>query len=273
MTMALVPRPQTLIRPIATPESVREALDAFIKIRDACLDESDKLYRLPDGTISVHPIKGGTVFIKKSGWRKVALAFNLDWEILSCELINSEDKNGKFFLYEVQVKVTAPNGRSVINIGSCSSRNPFFSKKKGVEKIVEPENIVMMAQTVALNRAISDIVGSGEVSAEEIQQEEKNKPKPETEESKKSGRAREKAKPEPESYPEHKGKARSDDETPTESDRQFMRIWLKNCLNYNMEVGTYSKLIGKCNNAQTLKELREMESYLGPLYPLPEKEK
>jgi len=119
------------------------------------------------GGITQDPQQAVARHVKKSGWRKIALAFNFDWQVSEPTLTNSEDKWGKFFVYTSTAIVTAPNGRRVYATGACSSRNPFFSKKKGAEIPPPPEDIAMMAQTVALNRAISDMVGSGEVSAEE----------------------------------------------------------------------------------------------------------
>jgi len=120
------------------------------------------------GKPTTNPKEAVAHHIKKSGWRKIALAFAFDWNVSEPVLESSEDRFGKFFIYKVIATVIAPNGRTVQATGSCSSRNPFFSRKKGVDTPPNPEDIAMMAQTVALNRAISDMVGSGDVSAEEL---------------------------------------------------------------------------------------------------------
>ena len=95
------------------------------------------------------------------------MAFNLSYSVSEPTLEEYEDNFGKWFMYKCTAIITHANGRRCMAIGACSSRNPFFSKKNGKDVPVQPEDIAMMSQTVALNRAISDMVGSGELSAEE----------------------------------------------------------------------------------------------------------
>ena len=156
-----------IVKPQATPQEVSEALRLYRELRNSCFDKEDVIMITAFGTVTKDPTQAVARHVKKSGWRKIALAFNFDWVVAEPVLTLSEDKWGKFFVYTSTAIVTAPNGRRVYATGACSSRNPFFSKKKGAEFPPSPEDIAMMAQTVALNRAISDMVGSGEVSAEE----------------------------------------------------------------------------------------------------------
>lgn len=95
------------------------------------------------------------------------MAFNLSYTVSEPQYEAHEDNFGKWFVYKCTAIVSAPNGREVLAVGACSSRNPFFSRKNDKDVPVQPEDIIMMSQTVALNRAISDMVGSGELSAEE----------------------------------------------------------------------------------------------------------
>jgi hypothetical protein len=97
------------------------------------------------------------IFLKKSFWRKVATAFNLVDEIISEEKI--EEKAGHY-KYKFVVRAIAPNGRSSVGVGMCSTSEKDYAAKE--------HDIYSTAHTRAKNRAISDLVGGGEVSAEEI---------------------------------------------------------------------------------------------------------
>ena len=72
-------------------------------------------------------------------------------------------------MYRVRVKISHPCGANIMMDGVATSMDPFFTK--GGRKVADEENVFMKAETVALNRAISDILGSGEVSAEEVSEE------------------------------------------------------------------------------------------------------
>jgi hypothetical protein len=64
------------------------------------------------------------------------------------------------FTYEVTVKIIAQNGRFSYGLGSCSSTE---------RKFAHPEHDVRStAHTRAKNRGTSDLVGGGEVTAEEL---------------------------------------------------------------------------------------------------------
>jgi len=98
-------------------------------------------------------------FIKRSGWRKFALAFNISDEIVKAE---REDLGEGEYVWRLWVRCIAPNGRTSFGVGSCSTRErESFAH--------EEHDVYAIAHTRAKNRAISDLIGSGEVSAEEIQ--------------------------------------------------------------------------------------------------------
>lgn len=106
---------------------------------------------------------GGKRFVKKSGWRKIARAFNLSVEIVS-EAVAHDDK-GKPLRAECIARAIAPNGQVQDADGYCSIAE-FTGQRAGDSKI---ENTLRAtATTRAKNRAISDLVGMGEVSAEEV---------------------------------------------------------------------------------------------------------
>ncbi len=101
---------------------------------------------------------GDKEFKKKSAWRKLARAFNISDEIIK-EIQEPLEKGG--FIWRIHVKATAPNGRASIGVGSCSTRERAFAHID--------HDIYAIAHTRAKNRAIADLIGSGEVSAEELE--------------------------------------------------------------------------------------------------------
>ena len=118
---------------------------------------------------------------KKSAWRKLATAFNISDEIVNEETV--VDENNQIISSKFYVKATLPNGRSAMGVGKCS----IFDKinKKDTE---QPSNFVLRqrfsnaehdvpstAHTRAKSRAIADLIGAGEVSAEELSAEEPQK--------------------------------------------------------------------------------------------------
>jgi hypothetical protein len=96
-------------------------------------------------------------FIKKSGWRKFATFYNLTDVIAEENRITVDDKE---FIWKIKVVCTAPNGRQTEGVAMCSS------KEKSGARI--EHDVYSTAHTRAKNRAISDMIAAGEVSAEEV---------------------------------------------------------------------------------------------------------
>jgi hypothetical protein len=174
---AIVEAPQIVV-PRVDVETVIEHFNRFQELKSRVLRDEDYLFVGPDG----RPTDKGkhvSEHIKKTGWSKLALIFNLNVEILKREKMWGEDKNGKYYVWTYHVRATAPNGRYQDAEGACSSRDPFYAKrydpKTKEERWIEPDekNIMLKAQTVAFNRAVSFLIGGGELSAEEVAYEEK----------------------------------------------------------------------------------------------------
>ena len=143
---AIVPQdtPQITLKPIQSIDTIVEAYNEYNRLKERLLTPLD-----------YQTIKGKTC-IKKSGFRKLACAFWISTEITRENRINFE----KHFVYEVTCRATAPNGRFVEACASCSSIEKEFSHLEN--------DVRATAQTRASNRAISDLIGWGEVSAEEL---------------------------------------------------------------------------------------------------------
>lgn len=127
-------------------DGIKKGVEDFTKLKNQLLQ---------DHTMDIQ----GHKYVKKSGWRIVALAFNLSDRIVSKEM--KELSEGEF-LITYTVEVTAPNGRTAQAVGSCSTLEKIKSGDKRFH------NAETHAHTRAKNRAISDLVGLGELSAEEV---------------------------------------------------------------------------------------------------------
>lgn len=103
---------------------------------------------------------GGKKYIKKSGWRMFALAFNLSDEITKEERKQYGEGKDAYFVWEVTARATAPNGRYSEATASCASNEKRFAHQE--------HDVRATAHTRAKNRAIADLIGGGEVSAEEM---------------------------------------------------------------------------------------------------------
>lgn len=144
---------------IVDVESAVEFWENYQELTEKLLDPSD------------YHKQGEKTFKKKSAWRKYGTAFNISTEIIDEEL--TKDELGRIITAKYIVKATLPNGRSEPGVGSCSiwdkqkeeTDTPFMLRKR----FSNAENDVpATAHTRAKNRAISDLIGAGEVSAEEM---------------------------------------------------------------------------------------------------------
>lgn len=139
----------TIVR--AAPGDVVNAFEEYRKIQSA-LDMA-----LPDCLMEIQRKK----FRKKNYWRAVATAFNLTLELVSERESTAADGDWGFLIV---YRATAPNGRYADGDGTC------FASEKG-EGQGSVHNVRAHASTRAVNRAISNLVGFGEVSAEEMLEE------------------------------------------------------------------------------------------------------
>lgn len=148
--VVIEPQEQAMVR--AAPGDVVVAFEEYRKIQQG-LDAA-----LPDCMMTIQ----GKKFRKKNYWRAIATAFNLTVRLTSEELAEHSDDWG----YLVVFTATASNGRSADGDGSC-----FASEKSANQATVH--NVRAHAHTRAYNRAVSNLVGFGEVSAEEMMQEQR----------------------------------------------------------------------------------------------------
>jgi len=134
-----------IVRPAISAMEAKAAWQEYINMRKVILEPTD-FQRIQ-----------GKDFIKKSGWRKFATFYNLTDAIVEENRIKVNDGE---FIWKIKVNCTAPNGRVTEGVAMCSSK-----EKTGAR--IE-HDVYSTAHTRAKNRAISDMIAAGEVSAEEM---------------------------------------------------------------------------------------------------------
>lgn len=111
---------------------------------------------------------------KKSAWRKLARAFNISDEKICDRIIR--DDNFQIISAYFEVKAILPNGRYGIGVGDCSIFDKINKDDAEMPSNFElrkrftnaEHDVISTAHTRAKSRAIADLIGAGEVSAEEL---------------------------------------------------------------------------------------------------------
>ena len=169
--------------PVLNPEDAKRAYHAYLELCQAILVPYDKRIVDKRGVVTQESDyaritqkkkdeKGNwiTEYVdapKKSAFRKLSKFYGLSDEIV--EKSKEIHENGTF-TYHYTVKAIGPNGVFTTGEGSCSS-----SEKGGKSE----HDTRSTAHTRAKSRAISDLIGFGQVSAEEYgNYEEADKPAP-----------------------------------------------------------------------------------------------
>ncbi len=133
---------------IVNVADAREAMRAFEDFKKAVLTQDD-FYE-----------SKGKRYVRKSGWMKYAMALGISTHVYN-ERSETVKFNGKEILaFHFEAKAVALNGRSAEAVGSASS-------DEGKPWSDAYHSIRAMAQTRAVERAISNLVGGGELGAEE----------------------------------------------------------------------------------------------------------
>jgi hypothetical protein len=174
VTAEPAPRGGALVRIVDTPANIVTAWKEFESLKKQILTTED----LQPYTIGTGTNKQTKHFIKKSGWRKIATAFGISIERTSVDLKQLGEDH---IAITHTVRAIAPGGRSCDGVGSCDSHEERFEesvwKKDSAGKSYKEatgkykwkyNDVDGTAYTRAANRAISDLVGGGEVSAEEM---------------------------------------------------------------------------------------------------------
>lgn len=134
------------------PEVARTAMTKYRELTNAMLT-ADDWQVIPNGK-----------FVKRSGFQKIASGYGVSTEIIS-EAVD-RDEEGKPVRARATVRATHPQGRYAEGSGRCSLDETRFKTPSGRAKA--EHDIAATAVTRATNRAISNLVGFGQVSAEEV---------------------------------------------------------------------------------------------------------
>lgn len=144
-------------------ESSTELVKSGLVVAQATADQMKKAVQIYQGLVKelLDDDDYSTIkekkFIRKSGWQKLAVPFNISTEII--EERKEDLKDGKF-AYHVKVRASAPNGRYVEKLGSCDN----------IEKDGATHHIVRtMAETRATSRSIAGLMGVAEQPAEDME--------------------------------------------------------------------------------------------------------
>lgn len=144
----------------STPSPIRAAA---IGDTQAAMGEYQEGVRALLDTTDYQDAGGGRQFVKKSGWRKIAMWYGLSVERI--EETIERDPAGEPLRAKSIYRATAPNGRFMDGDGYCAVTE-FSGRREGSVKL--ENDMRATATTRAKNRAIADLVGMGDVSAEEV---------------------------------------------------------------------------------------------------------
>lgn len=133
------------VAPLVTAEQAVKQWALFEDLKGKLLNESD------------YQEISGKKYIKRSGFRKLAVFFGISDQIIKEE---RQDRPDGSFIWRIEVEARAPNGRICIGVGACDSKERRFAH--------EEHDVYSTSHTRAKSRAISDLVAGGAVSAEEV---------------------------------------------------------------------------------------------------------
>lgn len=138
----------SIVKPATSVEEIVKVYNDFELMKQKLLTDQD------------YQIIKDKKYIKRSGFRKIATFFNLSDRII--EKVRTDRADGSF-TWSFVVEARAPNGRTSIGVGICDSKERSFAHTD--------HDVYATSHTRAKSRAISDLVASGVVSAEEIEAE------------------------------------------------------------------------------------------------------
>jgi len=149
----LAPREEPAEKPLVPVAPILELVESmkrFEAVKAALLVSDRDTYTIE-----------GQERIRKSGWRKLALAFGISDEIVREDAVH--DTTDKTYLcVHTRVKAWARGGRTVEGVGTASSRERPFAHLE--------HDLHALAHTRAKNRAIADMLGSSDLVAEELEE-------------------------------------------------------------------------------------------------------
>lgn len=161
---ALVRAPTREVLMPADAAQVVEGFRAYQQLMQDLLDPTDWQQTTETEPDPQHPGRTRRKrFPKKSAYRKISRAFSLSLHRVEHRVHFAPD--GSPLYAEATYRAVAPNGQEQDGDGYCAITE-FTGKRRNDPKLLNA--LAATATTRAKNRAISDLVGMGEVSAEEV---------------------------------------------------------------------------------------------------------
>ena len=151
---ALVTQQPVTVMPVITGPEFAESFKAYKELQRA-IDQS-----MPEEIMDIQ----GKPYRKKGYWKALRAAFNLTVECIHDERVEIALEDGSMdWGWHVRYRASTQSGAFVDGDGSC-----FASEKSRGSLRSTEHNVRAHAHTRASNRAISSLVGFGEVSDEEM---------------------------------------------------------------------------------------------------------
>jgi hypothetical protein len=140
------------------PDKARVMMERYRELCESVLGAED--------VIGIPGQPGG--FVKRSGWSKLATFYSVTTTILrqDSERGTWNEQEGVLLRSHAIVRAESMNGRHADGDGACAVTEPRFKSGVGRQKI--EHDLPATAVTRATNRAISNLIGFGAVSAEEV---------------------------------------------------------------------------------------------------------
>lgn len=105
--------------------------------------------------------EGGKPYLQEQGAQKIAMCFGISIQNVSCETDHNKDSKGDYIVYNYNGEAVW-QGRVTPQLGTCSSRDKFFGRRKGellpLTEVNLPD-VRKKAYTNMLNRAIKSCLG------------------------------------------------------------------------------------------------------------------
>ena len=112
--------------------------------------------------------EGGRSFKKKSAWRKLARHFRIS-VAAALESVRVDYRDDGEFTAIAVATASAPWGQSWTEVGACGSDEAVG------RRVITVADAIATAMTRAANRAVSNLIAMGEVSADEIGERRENR--------------------------------------------------------------------------------------------------
>lgn len=148
---------------VNTPLTQKQVLKMAQEYKET---KAELVKMMPEAICFIGKVGQKKPYLRKSGIRWLATHAGISTKIVNHE----KDRHGKDsdkLTWRFWVLATAPNGRQMEAVGACCS-----DERKKDQWYGKMENDCMtIAQTRATNRAVLDLLGGGDVSAEEMESE------------------------------------------------------------------------------------------------------